>query len=188
LQVVNYHRPIFGTFHSKYMVIDRRIAIVQSNNLQDNDNLEMMVQLEGPIVDSFYDVALISWHNALNPPLPMLNSPAADNGFPSFQNVTHRGMFDESGTLKALTGNVAPDASQATAKDAVDNADATVTKAGQKQALPQNTSSDPHFDPDIAAEVTRIQSFMTPRNGESHMNAVTRCLSMHHQFHIFGEC
>ena len=30
----NYHRPIVGTFHSKYMVIDRRIACVSSNNIQ----------------------------------------------------------------------------------------------------------------------------------------------------------
>jgi len=34
LQVVNYHRPLFGTFHSKYMVVDRRIAIISSNNIQ----------------------------------------------------------------------------------------------------------------------------------------------------------
>ncbi len=34
MQVVNYHRPIFGTFHSKFMVIDRKIAIVSSNNIQ----------------------------------------------------------------------------------------------------------------------------------------------------------
>lgn len=34
LQVVNYHRPIFGTFHSKFMVVDRRIAILSSNNIQ----------------------------------------------------------------------------------------------------------------------------------------------------------
>jgi phosphatidylserine/phosphatidylglycerophosphate/cardiolipin synthase-like enzyme len=32
MQVVNYHRPVFGTFHCKYMVVDRRIAILSSNN------------------------------------------------------------------------------------------------------------------------------------------------------------
>jgi phosphatidylserine/phosphatidylglycerophosphate/cardiolipin synthase-like enzyme len=54
MQVQNYHRPVLGTFHSKFMIVDRRVAIVQSNNIQDNDNLEMMTHLEGPIVDSLY--------------------------------------------------------------------------------------------------------------------------------------
>ncbi|KAL4913655.1 hypothetical protein BDW62DRAFT_220540 [Aspergillus aurantiobrunneus] len=83
LQVINYHRPIFGTFHAKFMVIDRRIALLQSSNIQDNDNLEMMVHVEGPIVDSLYDTALISWGKALEPPLPMLGSPAAVASVPS---------------------------------------------------------------------------------------------------------
>ncbi|KAI1818410.1 hypothetical protein GGS20DRAFT_288209 [Poronia punctata] len=74
LQVINYHQPLMGTFHAKYMIVDRRIAIVQSNNVQDNDNLEMMVQVEGPIVDSLYDMALLSWNKRLDPPLPCLNS------------------------------------------------------------------------------------------------------------------
>ncbi|KAL4779740.1 hypothetical protein BJX76DRAFT_339963 [Aspergillus varians] len=84
MQVVNYHRPIFGTFHAKFMIVDRRIALLQSSNIQDNDNLEMMVRVEGPIVDSMYDTALISWGKALDPPLPMLDSPAAAGPLPSF--------------------------------------------------------------------------------------------------------
>ena len=77
VRVINYHQPLVGTFHSKYMVVDRRVAILQSNNIQDNDNLEMMVHLEGAIVDSFYDMALLSWHKKLEPPLPSYKSPAA---------------------------------------------------------------------------------------------------------------
>ncbi len=99
LEVVNYHQPVFGTFHCKYMVVDRSIAIIQSNNIQDNDNLEMMTQWEGPIVDSFYDMALISWHNALKPPLPLLNRPAAGQPMPTFHNETHATLFDENGKL-----------------------------------------------------------------------------------------
>ena len=34
LQVMNYHKPLLGTFHSKYMVVDRKYAILQSNNIQ----------------------------------------------------------------------------------------------------------------------------------------------------------
>ncbi|KAE8355286.1 hypothetical protein BDV28DRAFT_155509 [Aspergillus coremiiformis] len=91
LQVVNYHRPIFGTFHAKFMVIDRRIALLQSSNVQDNDNLEMMVRLEGPIVDAFYDTALISWGRHFNTPFPMLSSPAAGASMPSLSlmDVSH---------------------------------------------------------------------------------------------------
>ena len=83
LQVVNYHRPVFGTFHSKYMVVDRKIAILSSNNIQDNDNLEMMTHIEGPIVDSFYDMSLCSWSKELTPPLPCLSTPAAQGGLPN---------------------------------------------------------------------------------------------------------
>ncbi|OJJ85252.1 IQ calmodulin-binding motif protein, partial [Aspergillus glaucus CBS 516.65] len=57
--------------------VDRRIALLQSNNIQDNDNLEMMVRVEGPIVDSLYDSALVSWSRLLGEPLPLLTSPAS---------------------------------------------------------------------------------------------------------------
>ncbi|KAJ5540873.1 hypothetical protein N7494_005949 [Penicillium frequentans] len=76
LKVINFHRPVFGTFHSKFTVIDRRMCLLQSSNIQDNDNLEMLSHIEGPIVDAFYDAALLSYGRPLDPPLPMLNSPA----------------------------------------------------------------------------------------------------------------
>jgi hypothetical protein len=82
LQVVNYHRPVFGTFHSKFTVIDREIALLQSSNIQDNDNLEMLSHIEGPIVDGFYDAALLSWGKPLDPPLPLLGRPAATQQVP----------------------------------------------------------------------------------------------------------
>ncbi|GJJ09337.1 hypothetical protein Clacol_003559 [Clathrus columnatus] len=71
-EVFNYHRPIMGTFHAKYMIVDRKVACLNSNNIQDRVNVEMMTHIEGPIVDSFYDMALISWGEVLNPPLPLL--------------------------------------------------------------------------------------------------------------------
>lgn len=75
LEVVNYHRPIVGTFHAKYLVIDRKIACINSNNIQDRPNVEMCVHLEGPIVEGFYDMALMSWALAMHPPLPLLSKP-----------------------------------------------------------------------------------------------------------------
>ncbi|KAJ6096543.1 hypothetical protein N7486_007289 [Penicillium sp. IBT 16267x] len=60
-----------------------------SSNIQDNDNLEMLSHIEGPIVDSFYDAALLSWGKPLDPPLPMLNSPAESNPIPA-HNGEHK--------------------------------------------------------------------------------------------------
>ncbi|KAL6303145.1 hypothetical protein BKA93DRAFT_789501 [Sparassis latifolia] len=74
-EVVNFHQPMLGTFHSKFMVVDRKMAILCSNNTQDRPNMESMVHLEGPIVDSVYDMALISWSRAMEPPLPNLAKP-----------------------------------------------------------------------------------------------------------------
>lgn len=84
LQVINFHRPILGTFHAKFTVIDRQIALLQSSNIQDNDNLEMLAHIEGPIVNSFYDAALLSWGKPLDPPLPLLDTPAANAPIPCY--------------------------------------------------------------------------------------------------------
>lgn len=74
--VQNYHRPVMGTFHAKYLVIDRRLACVSSNNIQDRVNLELNIHLEGPIVNAFYDMALLSWGEKMSPPLPLLADPS----------------------------------------------------------------------------------------------------------------
>ncbi|KAL2008576.1 hypothetical protein VTN00DRAFT_6770 [Thermoascus crustaceus] len=95
LEIINYHRPMLGTFHAKFMIVDRRIALLQSSNIQDNDNLEMMVQVEGPIVNSFYDMAIISWEKPFDPPLPMLESPAADAPPPTFSTQQTTQETDE---------------------------------------------------------------------------------------------
>jgi len=70
--VMNYHKPALGTFHAKYMVVDRKVALINSNNIQDRVNVEMMTQCEGEIVNAFYDMALITWNNKMTPPLPLL--------------------------------------------------------------------------------------------------------------------
>jgi phosphatidylserine/phosphatidylglycerophosphate/cardiolipin synthase-like enzyme len=82
LEVLNYHRMIMGTFHSKFMVVDRRVALLNSNNIQDRPNTEMMSHFEGDIVNSFYDTYLISWWIPFEPNLVCLNDEApADGGF-----------------------------------------------------------------------------------------------------------
>ncbi|EFP75075.2 hypothetical protein PGT21_028799 [Puccinia graminis f. sp. tritici] len=84
LEVINFHRVLLGTFHSKFLIVDRSVALLNSNNIQDRPNLEMMIHLEGRIVDSFYDMFLISWNNRLNPPLPLIGET------PSSQPHTYR--------------------------------------------------------------------------------------------------
>ncbi|KAI0013055.1 IQ calmodulin-binding motif protein [Xylariaceae sp. FL0662B] len=124
LEVMNYHQPILGTFHSKYMIVDRRIGILQSNNIQDNDNLEMMVQVEGPIVDSLYDMALRSWHKEMDPPLPRRDCPAAEAAFTSFDE-SHAGIFSPEGTIKGHSAIVDPNKMprrKAYVSDAIDQA------------------------------------------------------------------
>lgn len=99
LEIVNYHRPALGTFHAKFMIVDRKIAVTQSNNIQDNDNLEMMAQWEGDIVDSIYDMALITWHNELDPPLPCLTRPAKGMPTPTAAIPSFISMFDRAGQM-----------------------------------------------------------------------------------------
>ncbi|KAL4976700.1 hypothetical protein BDW66DRAFT_150852 [Aspergillus desertorum] len=150
MQVINYHRPIFGTFHAKFMIVDRRVALLQSNNIQDNDNLEMMIRVEGAIVDSLYDTALISWGKALDPPLPMLYSPAVEAPLPSAQ-VYFSSHCEENGIL------------------------------------PQHTTGDEHYDADIAAETRRVNGQLTPTNGETRAQPVTRLLNHTRQKSTTGD-
>ena len=159
----------------------------------------MMTHIEGPIVDSFYDMSLISWHNQLKPPLPSHNSPAATGGLPSFGLQSHDQMF-KTGTISrdhtlsnesglATHGHQAQPVLADGGQGGFEGHDPTgggnartleeVTRDGNTQSLPEHTSKDPHYDPNIAAEVTRAQSVLSPRGSETRMNAITRHLSMY---------
>ena len=85
MEVLNYHRPIMGTFHAKLLLVDRQVALINSNNIQDRPNLESCSRYEGDIVNAIYDMALISWGNRMDPPLPCLTKPArCDPGVKAF--------------------------------------------------------------------------------------------------------
>lgn len=77
MEILNYHRPIMGTFHAKLLLVDRRLALINSINIQDRPNLECCIHLEGDIVNSVYDHAMISWGNAFRYKLPCLSKPAS---------------------------------------------------------------------------------------------------------------
>jgi phosphatidylserine/phosphatidylglycerophosphate/cardiolipin synthase-like enzyme len=165
MEVMNFHKPLMGTFHAKYMVVDRKIALLQSNNIQDNDNLEMLIHLEGPIVDSLYDTALISWHKKLDPPLPSHN----------LRNHSHleEGGGDELGEgLDSTMAQHTP----------LESTRTTIEKSGENtippsQTLAEHTADDPHYDNDMAGEVARAIASLAPKPGQTHLQAVTRLLN-----------
>ncbi|KAF9694204.1 hypothetical protein EKO04_007904 [Ascochyta lentis] len=161
LEVQNYHRPMLGTFHSKFMVVDRRMAIVQSNNIQDNDNLEMMTHLEGDIVNSIYDTALIAWARALDPPLPSLGSPATNEHVVMFHYPSFRSLFDEQGNFRVH-------------HDSFSKSD----PENENSSFPLPDREKRSHDPNIGAEVERMQAVLSPGDGETRVNAVTRHLNL----------
>ncbi|KAI0200028.1 phospholipase D/nuclease [Astrocystis sublimbata] len=149
LQVINYHQPLVGTFHAKYMVVDRKIGVVQSDNIQDNDNLEMMVHIEGPIVDSLYDVAMISWHKKLDPPMPCLHTPAAMATEPTSFGDNHANLFSPTGAIKGHSAVVDP--AKMPSRNpygvealSVDNSRADAAKDGTASHSLRDTTTDPH--------------------------------------------
>ena len=174
MEVMNFHTPLMGTFHAKYMIADRRIALLQSNNIQDNDNLEMLIHLEGPIVDSLYDMALISWHKTLNPPLPSHKSPAAEGGW-------RRGSAGEAS--EAMDRNDHQPRSESSQANGWSEGNGALPEShiensiSQPKLLPEHTADDPHYDDDIAGEVARSQALLAPKPGETHLQAVTRLLN-----------
>jgi len=65
-----------------------------------------MTHLEGPVVDSFYEVALQSWNNKLSPALPCLATPyepprKVANGEVQYLFQEHNPYFDDIEILKA---------------------------------------------------------------------------------------
>ncbi|UJR38813.1 hypothetical protein I4U23_031478 [Adineta vaga] len=53
LEVHNYHHFIMGTFHTKFLIIDRKLVLLNSNNIQDRPNLEMMIQYQENLTFEF---------------------------------------------------------------------------------------------------------------------------------------
>lgn len=155
LEVVSLHRLVLGTLHAKFCLVDRKIAAVMSNNTEDNDNLEMMVHVEGPIVDSIYDTALITWQNTLQPPLPSLG-PLTTSSDSSLSKE------DPSNTR----GGELP----------IENPLAATPNDGG--ALPEHMPDSPHYDEDIQGEIRRMQSCYSMKQGESRLQAANRHLNI----------
>lgn len=101
-------------------------------------------------------MALITWHDGLKPPLPLLEISTAES--------SAKGTFDAS--FLEIAGE-----SQASRTETVIHA------KEDPQPLPEHVAGDPHYDDDLASELVRMQAALTPENGESAMSLITKHLS-----------
>lgn len=116
-----------------------------------------MTHLEGPIVDSFWETFLISWHNNLEPALPCRDSQAANKPAPTLQENSFIDLFGPDGKFHAPEKPL-----------------------GEK--LPEHRSGSPHYDDTVAGEISRMVSTLTPDNPSlpfvdtiaKHLNAPTK--------------
>ncbi|GAA5960569.1 hypothetical protein JCM21900_002846 [Sporobolomyces salmonicolor] len=172
LEVLNFHRPPVGTFHAKYLIVDREIALLNSNNIQGKPyrvNVEFMSHIEGPIIEAFYDMALISWNEALNPTLPLLNSP------PPTQREYHFGKNHEDIKSKDIEG--AQQSSRQLLKGQNKQAiDEEAQAEGQDQLqskVNENPPSAGTYDQDNTVEANRDSSFSDEKAINQHLNTGT---------------
>lgn len=156
LEVVSLHTIPLGTLHAKFCVVDRKIATVMSNNMQDNDNLEMMTHLEGPIVDSILDTAIITWYRSLNSVLPPQHqNPASEGGLPTDNQ--------EKLYLDRSPGKTA----------------SNIALEGEAQAhLQEHTPDNAHYDNDLPSEIMRIQKSYSLKPDETRLQATNRQLNI----------
>jgi phosphatidylserine/phosphatidylglycerophosphate/cardiolipin synthase-like enzyme len=200
----------------------------------------MACQIEGPIVDSLYDMFLISWNNKFVPPLPTVNTPAAGGNKVSSDSTTSQQQkpdptnnvpvrpdgSNENGTGKDIkgvqlgaagdgktaqddrakvigstnpTGNTSTSGDSSTSKYLISTRvvydqltsliehflargqsivpQAQIEHPSKDNTLPEHTTDDPHYDVDIAGEVARVQSAVSPKPGETGIEAITRHLN-----------
>ncbi|KDN38877.1 hypothetical protein K437DRAFT_296253 [Tilletiaria anomala UBC 951] len=152
MEILNYHRPLMGTFHAKLLLVDRRVALVNSNNIQDRPNLEACVRLEGDIVNSIYDHALISWGNTMLPPLPCLTEPATAAPSSMAFAVTDASAVGNAADVSRKGAGAGVDAPP----EEVQDVGGTFSVAAQCTNLQQGASALQVFPPPIVAPASSI--------------------------------
>jgi len=99
----------------KYMIVDRQMLLLTSANMQDKPNIELMVHLEGRVVDSFYNMYIQMWGKNFVPPLPLINQPAPSCSSINFwQSCAHHGpciFHSEHAAIPMILANRLPGAS-----------------------------------------------------------------------------
>jgi hypothetical protein len=139
-----------------------------------------MCQLEGPIVDSIYDTALICWDKALDPPMPTQALPAGQNDILTFKEASFLALFDANGSPTYATAENELKRAEAPKEGSTPHLSLLVYLIWYgvfTERLPEHTVQDPHYDPDIASEVNRLHSVLAPLPGEKRIHAITRHLS-----------
>lgn len=106
-----------------------------------------MTHLEGPFVDSLYDTALITWGNAFSPSLPSSNAPATTGGLSKPYEGKEPLFMDR-------------DPAREQHQSVMD---------GQAAQLLEHMPGNPHYDHDLAGEITRMQSVYSPKPNESRL-------------------
>lgn len=138
----------------------------------------MMTHVEGPIVDSFYDMSLCSWNKRLEPPLPSYNSPNTSTWKSNFQQPSNNEAPKNNGVLlndgRAL---IQAKGSFGESSERGNHPGPTSENFEHRSSLPEHSAKDPHYDPDIEAEFARAQSVLEPSGSENRVNTVTRHLS-----------
>jgi hypothetical protein len=94
----------------------------------------------------------------MKPLLPQLNSPAVAAQGNSFDDLTFRSLFD----------------------GAVSSSDQ------RRELLHLHAPGDPHYDPDMATEVRRMQNVLAPLPGETRVEAITRHLNLATKLSLSG--
>lgn len=71
------HVPLLGTMHAKFMLVDRRTAILSSNNVQDRPNVELAISMMGDVCKGFFDIFRRLWKDDVD--LNDVDSPKSVN-------------------------------------------------------------------------------------------------------------
>lgn len=79
LRAKSVHFPLFGTMHAKFLLVDRRVVVICSNNIQDRPNSELAISMEGNVCSGFLDIFRKLWKeeissNYMGPKLLVNNS------------------------------------------------------------------------------------------------------------------
>lgn len=148
LEVMTYHKLPLGTLHAKFCVIDRKSAVIMSNNMEDNDNMEMGVHVEGPIVESVYDTAVVTWNLNLDPP----------------QEPEPLGSENEVKSSSHQLTEVSPHH--------------IVAAGEEQPHLEEHTAETQNYDDNLADEIIRMQSAYAAKPNETRLQAANRQLNI----------
>ncbi len=112
----------------------------------------MLTNAEGPIVQSFYEMALLSWWSPLQPPLPLLNKAPSYPANPSQQHYN----FGHAHPVLSTKGDLDSNASKSRKTLAEHHAQTELANDGQRMEKKND-----FFDQDNEGEAERVDDDFT---------------------------